>query len=72
MVKNDLRDRALDLRGFVNGYMASSGNKPGPHTRCTLPDLEGLCHELDDGLKQFANFSRTMTANSTSLIFGVQ
>jgi hypothetical protein len=38
---------------------------------CTLPEPEGLCHELDHGLKQLANFSRTRPAHPTSLKFGI-
>ena len=33
---------------------------------------EGLRHEFDHGLKQLANFSRTMTTNPTSPKFGIQ
>lgn len=39
-MSDDFRERALELRGFIGGYLAANGTGPAPHTKMTLEFLD--------------------------------
>ena len=40
MEQQDFRERALELRGFINGYVAGRDSGPAPHTKAMLAFIE--------------------------------
>ena len=40
MEQQDFRERALELRGFINGYIAGRDSGPAPHTKAMLAFIE--------------------------------
>lgn len=40
MEQRDFRERALELRGFINGYIVGRATGPAPHTKAMLAFLE--------------------------------